>query len=294
MLKNILIFIIMSAPLLAVANTSATDFMAIKQSAILANATYANETDMGQQLISEGFTVLHHKELAESQVSYFLAQKGQVQFVAVRGTANVQNAMVDLDVHLKPDSELNIILHQGFSLAAKAIYADLLPILKRQQVQQAPLIQTTGHSLGGAVAVIVGMYLQRDGYNVQNVITFGQPKVTNVTGAQSFENLPLTRVVTPLDMVPLVPPISPLQLKDLDIYWHLGQEIILLAEHQYAKTSGIKSMLRATKFASALPDEKNLQAHQMSTYLWLINSNLQHSAEVEHKTGISLFGLSLD
>ncbi len=290
MLKSVVVFLMVCVPLLANANT---DFFTVKQSAVLANATYANKTDMDQQLSPAGFTVLHHKELAASQVSYFLASKGGVQYVAIRGTANVQNALLDLDVQLNPDADLKIVLHQGFSLAAKAIYQDLLPFLNSKTRTQTQ-IHTTGHSLGGAVAVIVAMYLQHDGYNVQNVITFGQPKVTNVSGARAFENMPLTRVVTPLDMVPLVPPLSPLQLQDLDIYWHLGQEVILLDKHQHAVTGGIKSMLRATKFVSALPDEKNLQAHQMSTYLDLINSNLQYSEEVEHKTGISLFGLSLD
>jgi hypothetical protein len=148
--------------------------------------------------------------------------------------------------------------------------------------------------LGGAIAVIVAMYLQRDGYSLDQVITFGQPKVTNVSGAGVFASLPLMRVVTPKDIVPLVPPLSPFQLKNIDIYWHMGKEIILLPEKTYAITEGFKSMMRATKFTSSVPDESNIQAHQMATYLTLINQKLEGALQVPYKIDINLFGFSWD
>jgi hypothetical protein len=52
--------------------------------------------------------------------------------------------------------------------------------------------------------------------------------------------------------------------------------------------------MRATKIVSSLPDERNLYAHQMSTYLSLINLKLKDTKEVPYKMGINLFGLSID
>jgi hypothetical protein len=138
------------------------------------------------------------------------------------------------------------------------------------------------------------MFLQRDGFQLEHVITFGQPKVTNVHGARAFKSLPLTRVVTPNDIVPLVPPLNPLQLQNLEIYWHNGVEVILVAEKQYAMVQGLKSMMRATKFISALPSEDNLRAHEIGSYLTLIESNQEGAQQVPYKTGLSVFGLTLD
>lgn len=266
------------------------DFFPIKQSALLSAASYAAPEIIEQRLQNVNYTLVHHAELAESAVSYFLTRSPLgVQQLAFRGTSNLENVLVDLDVQLQLDKRLGIQLHQGFSAAAEAVYEDALPFLDKTKS-----VQTTGHSLGGAIAVIVGMYLQRDGFQLTNVVTFGQPKVTNVQGAEVFQSLPLTRVVTPSDIVPLVPPLSPLQLQNLDIYWHMGNEVILLPGKSYALTDGIKSMMRATKFVSSVPDESNLHAHQIQTYLSLIDQKIEGAVEEEYKMEISVFGFSLN
>jgi len=264
-------------------------FSNIKEQALLADATYLDGLEFKAVMDETKSVLIHQAVLPDSQVSYFLVNHKGVQTIAVRGTANLQNAMVDIDLALQPDAKLNIILHQGFASAARAIYQDIQTYL-----DPTLPVQTTGHSLGGAIAVILSMYLTQDDYQVTQVVTFGQPKVTNVTGAKQFTALPLTRLVTAKDIVPLVPPLSPLQIKDMDIYWHMGEEIILLDNHQYSETNGIKSMLRATKFTSSVPDEANLHAHKMSYYLRLIDQLLKDPVAVPYKTEISFWGLSLD
>jgi len=261
----------------------------IKQAAQLSHIAYSQPQEIEAQLKGLNLPLTKHDVLAGPEVSYFLTQLDGVQVIAIRGTANAQNVLVDLDISLKNDNALGIQVHQGFAISAAAVYEDVKSLLNKQQP-----IETTGHSLGGAVAVLLGMYLQKDGYNLQAITTFGQPKVTNVQGTRQFSELPLTRVVTPKDIVPLVPPLSPMQIKELDIYWHNGIEVILLKGQEYSLTSGLKSMMRATKVASALPDERNLHAHKMSTYLQLINEKLKSSKQVPYKMGINLFGLSID
>ncbi|MGO3343769.1 MAG: lipase family protein [Marinomonas sp.] len=268
---------------------AAQDFTLIKAQAQLSNDTYLEDSALKKQLQAQDQTLVHRSLIDTSQVSYFLSTQNGIQTIAVRGTANLKNAIVDLSVSLQDDPVLDIKLHQGFASAARAIYADMKPYLKTGEP-----IHITGHSLGGAIAVILGMYLQQDNYQVSQVITFGQPKITNVTGAKQFDSLPLIRVVTLHDIVPLVPPISPLQIKNLDIFWHMGQEVILMDNKEYAETSGVKSALRATKFTSSIPSEKNLNAHKMATYLGRINDLLEDPVEVPYKTEINLFGFSLD
>ncbi|UTV97848.1 lipase family protein [Marinomonas rhizomae] len=289
MLKNkiILLSLLITIPFqLAFASPN---FATIKTQAKLSDDTYLEEGTLKQRLQEQGQKLVHQSLIPLSQVSYFLSRANGVQTIAIRGTANLENAMLDLDLELRPDAILDVKLHQGFGSGAKAVYEDIKPFLAKDRP-----IHLTGHSLGGAIAVILAMYLQKDGYSVEQVITFGQPKVTNVTGANKFDDLPLTRVVTLNDIVPLVPPISPMQIRDLDIFWHMGEEIILMNKGEFAQTNGVKAMLRATKFTTSIPSEKNLIAHQMTTYIKLIDQ-LQTSAEkIPYKTDISLFGFSLD
>ena len=68
----------------------------------------------------------------------------------------------------------------------------------------------------------------------------------------------------------------------------------MLADKNYAITEGFKSMLRATKFVSNVPDESNVQAHQIGTYLTVIYQKLEGAQQVVYKTDMNLFGFSLD
>lgn len=264
------------------------NFQDIEQSGQLSSLAYGGD-DIKSPLMDMGHVLIHQTVLEGVEVSYFLTVHEGVQFITVRGTANLQNAMVDLDINLKQDETLGIFVHQGFANAALGIMKNVTEFL-----DQSKPVRTTGHSLGGAAAVMLAMYLDKQGYDLGQVITFGQPKVTNVGGADVFSHLPLLRVVTEKDIVPLVPPLSPLQIKNLDIYWHMGEEMILLQGQDYALTQGLKSMLRATKFTSALPSETNLQAHKMQTYLDLISLKIEEATQVPYKTELNLFGVSFD
>ena len=64
-------------------------------------------------------------------------------------------------------------------------------------------VHVTGHSLGGAVAQIIGMWLHKRGKNVQ-VFSYGSPKVSNqvLSGGQPSH----WRVVRRSDPIPFSPP----------------------------------------------------------------------------------------
>ena len=286
-LFSLIIFLYIS--LNASLSLASPDFKLIQNHALLANGTYLENAQLLPVLEQQSRVLIHQATFVDSQVSFYLSANEELQTIAIRGTANLQNVMVNLNLALQTDASLGISLHQGFAKAARDVYEEVKPFL-----EEGKPITTTGHSLGGAIAVILAMYLESDGYNLQQVITFGQPKVTNVNGAKQFIALPLIRVVTPDDIVPLVPPLSPLQIKDLDIFWHMGDEMILQGKHQYAMTSGIKSMLRATKFSQQLPNESNLIAHKMVTYLQKLAELMTNPVEKPYKTNINLFGFSLD
>ena len=264
------------------------DFKQIRQFATLAKAAYAAEDALKQPGYLQGYTLKHYRNIPDVEVSYLMALDnvtGQ-PMIAVRGTANVENALVDIAVKLHDDAQAGIKLHEGFALAASRIYQDIQPLLDKSST-----LNLTGHSLGGAVAVILAMYLEHDGFKVGHVITFGQPKVTNIAGSRQYAGLNLIRVVTPRDLVPLVPPMDPMDLQNLDIYWHAGKELLLNADNSYSILEGMNSMLRATKFTQQMLDEENLINHRMDLYLQLIDSKMAGAMQIPYKNDFNLFNL---
>lgn len=270
------------------ARQDSVDFAEIIEFAKFANAAYLSEADIKKLIDSGNYRLTHYRTIPESQVSYFIATNivNKTQLIAVRGTSNVENTIVDISLKLRLDQHTGLKLHNGFSWAANQVYADLKPFLNKNYI-----INTTGHSLGGAVALILAIYLDVDQFTIGQVTTFGQPKVTNIAGTKQFNRLNILRVVTPQDLVPLVPLFDPLDINNLDIYWHSGKEILLLADTEFAILEGISSMLRATRFTQQRLNEDNLKHHQMSVYLDKLNKKELSSQLVPYKSSLNLFNL---
>ena len=164
----------------------------------------------------------------DTDVRYFLEQddKARTQIITVRGTADQKNFSEDLNITVRTDRQADIPVHAGFDRAARAVYNDVKSYLKRNYKTYV-----TGHSLGGAVAALVTIYAIEDGFMVERVITFGQPRFTTAAGVQRLR-LPLIRVIDENDMVPMLPPGTATDPK-FGPYEHLGPEVILLQGQYY-------------------------------------------------------------
>ena len=264
------------------------DFRELKKYADYAYASYQTAAKIRALSLSKGSTITHFNNIPEIEISYFLVTNdaNKTQIIVIRGTSNIENAIVDVAVKLMLDKHANVRLHNGFSQAAEAIYAEIQPQIKKDYV-----ISTTGHSMGGAIALILAMYLDNDHYKIGRVVTFGQPKVTNIAGASKFQHLNVIRLVTPKDLVPLMPPFDLVDLNSPDIYWHSGKEVILLADATYAVLDGVNSMMRATKFTQEPLDENNIKHHQMALYLELVTRKIHNSKLVSFTNNFNLFNL---
>ena len=129
--------------------------------------------------------------------SYYVMQEEGVSILIFRGTANVRNVLTDLDVRTFDDKKLDASIHRGFRDAAELIYTDI-----KRKYELDHTVYLTGHSLGGAIAQIIGMWLHEEGYNVQ-IYTFGSPKVSTTF---TFNEPNHWRVVDRSDPVPFLPP----------------------------------------------------------------------------------------
>ena len=260
-------------------------FKQLYEYALIANAAYQGVDEIKKALTASGYTLTNHGELPGYGVSYYLATNDTLkqQLLAVRGTSNVENAMVDVAFKLLPNDHTGIKLHQGFAQSADFIYDKVMPDLNKNY-----RINTTGHSLGGAAALILAMYMDADSFNVGSVITFGQPKVTNISGSRKYNHLNVTRVVMPKDMVPLVPPLDPMDIMNMDIYWHLGTEIVLQQGNAYSELEGIDSMKRATDFLNETLSEKNLQQHYMALYISSLSQKRVNPERVPYENDFNI------
>jgi len=257
------------------------DFSHWLKAAYIAEASYKTKKAIKDVFAAQGFTINQYKQLGGHAVAYALATNDTTQqhIIAVRGTSNAENAAVDAAFVLVSDPLTGIKFHQGFLLAAKDIYQQILP-----EIKTGYKITTIGHSLGGAAALIIAMMLDAQSYPINEVITFGQPKVTNISGSRKFKHLKITRLVTPKDVVPLLPPLDPMDLMSMSIFWHQGMEVVLFENNQYSVLSGTDSMLRASDFLNDVPGEEHLRNHFMTTYIDHLKSKLRSPEEVVFKS----------
>ena len=91
----------------------------------------------------------------------------------------------------------------GFAKAARRLFPKCLSECMERDIDEKE-IELTGHSLGGAVALIVGALMVRDEIKPKQIVTFGAPRCGRL---KLLDNIPVTCYRHGKDVVPLVPPI---------------------------------------------------------------------------------------
>lgn len=205
----------------------------------------------------------------------------QSYYVSIRGTKNSHNAMQDIKFFKDKSFRLGIELHTGFHRTAEMIADDIMGRLDKTWD-----ITVTGHSLGGAEAVIVSWYLDYAGFKVAECITYGQPKVTDSHGTRAMRGkIKLTRVVNETDIVALVPPTGTHRHR----YAHSGTLIKLLDNGKYCHLEepdslnfGVNSfwLFAAREDFSFWEVGKELPDHYMSSYIDNIDKIVDNGEEV--------------
>ena len=115
----------------------------------------------------------------KNEFSYYVIQEQGTTILIFRGTTNTKNIWTAIDVRTFYDRRLDVNLHKGFRDAAALLLEDI-----HENYELDHTVYLTGHSLGGAIAQIMGMWIDswkdENGvkkYNVE-IFTFGAPKVT--------------------------------------------------------------------------------------------------------------------
>lgn len=116
--------------------------------------------------------------------------------------------------------------HMGFLNALAAVWDPVLAAVEAEMKKAERPLWVTGHSLGGALAMLAAWMFKRRFLNVHQVYTFGAPMIGNAAASEAFDQAfpdKVFRYVNCTDPVPRLPTMS-LVAND---YGHCLKEVVL-------------------------------------------------------------------
>jgi hypothetical protein len=161
-------------------------------------------------LKSVGFGQVKLLESKAHGVQGFVASSGRMNLVVFRGTHSLEGVMTDSKFLIQSalTDGLPGGVHQGFAAAYSSVSASLSEFLETAERKSIPTY-FVGHSLGGALATLAFLNMQKKGVTAAGIVTLGQPRVGNSTFASESEKIlagKVKRFVNGNDVVPHLPP----------------------------------------------------------------------------------------
>ena len=159
-------------------------------------------TELKNHLQSADFELV--ETFNEGGTQAFLATRStdKIAVLAFRGTEADSWKDVKTDIKFRfYKGEHGAKMHRGFRDAYQKIKDQVKSAV--DQHTQDNTLYITGHSLGGALAIIAAKHLERDA--LAACYTFGSPRVGNEEFAEEIR-APIYRIVNAADGVPRVPP----------------------------------------------------------------------------------------
>lgn len=198
-------------------------------------------------------------------------EKNKTIDIAVRGTANLDDAYIDIQTSKQLDKDTGTSLHRGFQMIAKIAYTSIREKYG-EKIGQGYMIRLYGHSLGGAVASILSMYLHESGATIEFVGTFGAPRFTNNEGARKYQllNIVTYRVVRCDDAIPFMPPPNIIGWSNNN--YEANGNVILLMRTPYFDYSERMDIERdfshqlRLELSNAVSSKEIIQGHRMKNY----------------------------
>jgi pimeloyl-ACP methyl ester carboxylesterase len=154
--------------------------------------------------------------------------------IAFRGTDSVGDARLDLRFWRKKVVGLKGTWHRGFVQALDVVFWQLLSKLHFQGYDRRVWI--TGHSLGGALAVLFAARLagHKNSLAIDGVLTLGAPRVASILGARWLDKRMKSRI---LQLENAGDEVTHVPMAFLG-YRHVGER------HVFGKVKKIKSLFK--------------------------------------------------
>lgn len=148
------------------------------------------------ELISEGYEIIPFSNSFEEDAGHVFI-KGKEITVAYHGTRGLNDGITDANVLFTTSEFLpeGGRIHRGFYNSFTDSWSNLYGILKSYAEKQESEIKDfkinlTGHSMGGAIAKIAALCLNKtEGAEDVHVATFGDPRVFDLTASEFYNDV---------------------------------------------------------------------------------------------------------
>ncbi|WP_253299923.1 lipase family protein [Wolbachia endosymbiont of Chironomus riparius] len=149
------------------------------------------------ELINEGYEIIPFFNDYETSPAGFVFKKGKEMTIAYHGTKGMNDIISDLNGLLTTSEFLpeGGRVHCGFYRAFKSSWKSLYTVLRKNAEEQKLEIKDlkiniTGHSMGGALAKISALCLNKtENANDINVATFGDPRVFDLDASEIYNDV---------------------------------------------------------------------------------------------------------
>ena len=177
--------------------------------ALASRLAYKSEDTIRNKLQEQGFNSEFINE-PSTDTQLFIAHNGTAVVISFRGTEKFKDWLTNAGIEFHNTS--NGRTHKGFDKALDSVWSQIIKALEKAHQYGQP-IWITGHSLGGALAVLAAARLALDidqnvYKSINGLYTFGQPRVGDRVFVKALDNEikpRYFRFVNDNDMVPRVP-----------------------------------------------------------------------------------------
>lgn len=171
---------------------------------------YRQGTDALMHLGKVGLTDVDLLKEDSTGFQAFVGSTNDYVIVSFAGTSELIDYITDLTFASKPETLRGIPgnVHIGFLNVLERSWPKLLELVKKHTAVNKPIL-LTGHSMGGAQAVISAARLAKLGFPVDSIYIYAVPRIGDETYANYIEKqFPkrIWRFVNNEDLVPRLPP----------------------------------------------------------------------------------------
>lgn len=131
----------------------------------------------------------------------FITHKDGETIISIRGSNNLKNWLRNFDIGKLQLAQGRV--HGGFLKNAEKLYRHI-----KDRIDYRDKIYVTGHSLGGALAMLIANFLYEDFRDVRGVAAFECPNISDKRYIKNTESYKFKRVMfkNNIDLVTKVPP----------------------------------------------------------------------------------------
>ena len=251
-------------------------YLAAEQGAV----EFRRQLGLQAELVSQNNTQAY---VCQNDEAIVIAFRGSESFLTLDGfrdwlLTNARNFLVLPEGQLGTDfaaAGVGARFHSGFMSAVADIWEPLFAKVDLEFSKLERPVWVTGHSLGGALALLCGWRLHRHFISIHQICTFGAPMIGNDAAAAAFVREFPNRVFRYVDIGDIVPRLPTMSLFS-NSYQHCQREMVVgtsndnSADHKLEKIAqesddgNINELVENSLWSEI---RQGMPSHMMNNYL---------------------------